>query len=218
MQRYAFGLSLVFGAAFLAVVAFMQFDPDDFVMVDALAKVFVTPLQTFGWVQFFIVITTLGSTVGVLAIAALTIFLIRREYNVVLRLVIALAGSSAMAQVVKSFIGRIRPDALPWIGSLHSFSFPSGHSTSAAALFGFIAVICASRLPKPYERILAVGLCGLLILGIGASRIVLAAHYFSDVIAGFLLGALWVALAFSLPLGRWNVFKLLTTSTGKSGV
>ncbi len=191
--------------AFVALVGLMQFDPDEFVRLDTLATSLVHPLQTFSWVQFFIVITTLGSTTGVIAIALLFAVFIRHERTLVARLVLGLIGSSISAQIIKSLIHRVRPDALPWIGALHSFSFPSGHSTSAMVLFGFIAVVCAKKLNTPSMRYALVLFSALLILAIGASRIVLAAHYFSDVLAGFLLGAFWLAFVFLIPVPRWLV-------------
>jgi membrane-associated phospholipid phosphatase len=203
MRRFPLAILAVSGGVFLALVALMQFDPDDFVRLDTLATAFAHPLQILPWVEFFIAITTLGSATGVIAIAFLVVVVVRKESSLILRLVIMLIGESVSVQIVKSLIGRVRPDALPWIGSLHSFSFPSGHAASAMALFGFIAVVGYRRLHERSTRSALIFLCALAILAVGASRIVLAAHYFSDVLAGYLLGTFWLALVFVLPLPRW---------------
>ncbi|MDB5194963.1 MAG: phosphoesterase PA-phosphatase [Parcubacteria group bacterium] len=201
MRRLPLAFTAVFGAAFIALVGFMQFDPDDFVRMDAFAASLTHPLQTLPWVEFFIAITTLGSVTGVVAIALLAAVLLRSR-EAFIRLALLLIGESASVELIKSSIHRIRPDALPWIGALHSYSFPSGHATSAMALFGFIAIMGARRLHARYERIGLILLCAFLILAIGASRIVLAAHYFSDVLAGYLLGAFWVSFVLFLPLPK----------------
>ena len=61
-------------------------------------------------------------------------------------------------------------------------SFLSGHSLSAAALFGLVAV----RFRKPAVT----AICAIVIAGIAASRMFLAFHFPQDVIAGLLLGFL----------------------------
>jgi membrane-associated phospholipid phosphatase len=90
-------------------------------------------------------------------------------------------------QVVKHVIGRARPRYLDTLGPYHfdafslkaSFaSFPSGHATTAFAVAGAIGLIWPKARPW---------LLGLALL-IGLSRILLGAHYPSDVVAGAALG------------------------------
>lgn len=201
-QRLAYIVAGMAAGLFLAVLTVMQFAPHAFVRFDALATGLAHPLQTLPWIQFFIVVTTLGSTTGIIAGAVLVALFIRKKRDLVTRLVLVLIGSSVSVQIIKSLIHRIRPEALPWIGALHSFSFPSGHATSAMALFGFAAVIGMRELRVPSQRAVFVVACAALILAIGISRIVLAAHYFSDVLAGYFLGAFWIGLVFLLPLPK----------------
>jgi undecaprenyl-diphosphatase len=80
---------------------------------------------------------------------------------------------------LKVLIGRPRPfDA--------SFGFPSGHATAAAAFFG--AVIYLSGSLSPPARILARALAVLAMLLVGFSRVMLRAHWPSDVVGGIALG------------------------------
>lgn len=111
-------------------------------------------------------------------------------------MLVGLVGTSLSVSLVKSLIGRVRPPALPWLGQLHSYSFPSGHSASGMMLYGFVAIVVFLYMKKSLEKNLLLLALPLLILGIGISRIVLAAHYGSDVLAGFLLGGLWLSLVF----------------------
>ena len=85
---------------------------------------------------------------------------------------------------------RHRPST-PLIPSLIDYSFPSGHSTSS---FIFCAVLIYSLWHSAVSRsLLIAGISFLMILAcsIGLSRIVLNAHYPTDVTAGFCFGALW---------------------------
>ena len=72
------------------------------------------------------------------------------------------------------------------IQTLHSYSFPSGHSSGIMAFAGMVLVLAAlfERTLLPY----AVAGAGAVLL-IGADRLVLGVHNISDVIAGYLLGA-----------------------------
>lgn len=112
-------------------------------------------------------------------------------------LTVGLTGLVALA--AKNLIGRARPKHFDlegiWsfdpLGFDHSWtSFPSGHSTTAGA----VAVII--WLLWPAWRLPGVALCA----AIAYSRVVVGAHYPSDIVAGFALGALlaWlIARAFA---------------------
>ena len=85
-----------------------------------------------------------------------------------------------MAETMFKFlIGRPRPfDA--------SFGFPSGHATAAAAFFGAVIYLAGSL--RPPTRTWVRALAGLAIVLVGISRVMLRAHWPSDVIGGVALG------------------------------
>ncbi len=80
----------------------------------------------------------------------------------------------------------------PAATAVAGFSFPSATVTLATVVYGFFAVLIARELPGrrrvwPYlVAALAVGL-------LGFARLYLGAHWLSDVLAGVLLGLLWIA-------------------------
>ncbi len=80
---------------------------------------------------------------------------------------------------LKQVFMRPRPENL-------SFSFPSGHSTAAAAFFGAVIYLCGSLPPR--RRDLVRALAALMIVLVGLARVILRAHWPSDVVAGFALG------------------------------
>lgn len=132
-------------------------------------------------------------------------------YTHALFLVAAMGTALMLTNIGKLVIGRGRPLFFDEYGILHlspfAFndqfaSFPSGHSTNAAAL----TIILMMWLPRLRYLILAAGLF------LAASRVAAQAHYPSDVIAGFTVGTLvtilwarWLAargVAFETRPGR----------------
>lgn len=73
------------------------------------------------------------------------------------------------------------------------FGFPSATVTLATVVFGFFAVLIARELPGR-RRAWPYVLASLLVALLGFSRLYLGAHWLSDILAGILLGLLWIAL------------------------
>ncbi len=89
---------------------------------------------------------------------------------------------------IKQGIGRARPVWDDPIQVLTSYSFPSGHSSGIAGSMG-VAVVLTSLLVRrrSVRRVVAVVAIAVVLL-VGADRIFLGVHNFSDVVAGYLLG------------------------------
>jgi membrane-associated phospholipid phosphatase len=88
---------------------------------------------------------------------------------------------------VKAVYRRIRPDDWLYHQEL-GFSFPSGHATTAVVFYGGLLVyVWSIPLPDGW-RIPASVVLSVLIAGIPWSRMVLAAHYGTDVTGGLLFG------------------------------
>jgi len=96
-------------------------------------------------------------------------------------------------RALKLLVQRPRPggELTLWLEGTNS-SFPSGHAVHALAFYGFLLYL-ATRLvpPAPLRRGLQ-GLLAGLILATGASRVYLGAHWPSDVIGGYLVGAVLI--------------------------
>jgi undecaprenyl-diphosphatase len=143
-------------------------------------------------------VTALG-TFGVLAliaiVAAAALWWHGQRLLVALAPAIALGTTGAIVGIVKQLVGRARPGLTDRLVSDSGLSFPSGHSADSTALFVTLAIVVAAvLLRKPLARALVVG-SALLAGGlIGLTRLVLAAHWPTDVLAGWALG-LFVAVA-----------------------
>jgi membrane-associated phospholipid phosphatase len=130
-----------------------------------------------------------GLSVVLVATAAVT-----REWRA---FALALPAMQLLGQAVvsriKAVYKRIRPD--DWLyHQEHGYSFPSGHATTAVVFFGgLIVYLWHVPMPAPL-RVTATLLAAIWVLGIPWSRLVLAAHYATDVISGMLFGVAWLAL------------------------
>lgn len=100
----------------------------------------------------------------------------------------AIAGSGIIMHAIKQTVGRGRPVVFDRDGAFSSIpfqfdyaqaSFPSGHATTMGAVAVVVTVIV------PRFRWTAMIFCAV----VAASRVFVAAHYPSDVVAGFLMGA-----------------------------
>ena len=99
------------------------------------------------------------------------------------------------SEVLKQVYGRPRPDLVPHGSYVYSASFPSGHSTMAAATFLTLATVIASLEPRRATKALAYVLAVALMVLIGFSRVYLGVHWPSDVLAGWSLGTGWALVA-----------------------
>lgn len=78
------------------------------------------------------------------------------------------------------------------------YGFPSGHSMSILLVAGGLAYLIARQLPSWRWRILPIGAALFLILATGYGRVEAGAHWPTDVIGGFLWGAIVLLLAITL--------------------
>lgn len=100
-------------------------------------------------------------------------------------MVIACALAGVVARAGKIMVGRPRPSVAveqSWNGpSLHSHfnAFPSGHTAASTAFFVTLFIAARWQIGAPFL---------IIPLLIALSRMVVAAHYLSDVVGGFAVG------------------------------
>ena len=142
--------------------------------------------------QIMVAITELGDSVVVLGVAASGIgwLLYCRARRTAIFWLIAIAGGSLINTVIKGALHRPRPTDLYHAG-WDQFSFPSGHSTTNAVLYGFLLATTLLTLRSRWRLGLIASL-GALITLIAFSRLYLGAHWLSDVVGGLAFGTLWV--------------------------
>ncbi|KQV35913.1 MULTISPECIES: phosphatase PAP2 family protein [unclassified Rhizobium] len=204
----------IFLATAVLVLALLPFDAGISQRAQALPPAIVdfnrriTDFGTFGWMIY-------GS--GAIVILA---YMLRRVVTsdglrdksrtatrLSLYFLVTIGSASALVHLAKFLVGRARPEAFLDYGahSLTPFasdwlfqSFPSGHSAAVGSFFGAFSMLV------PRLRILFF----LGALTIGITRVIVGAHYPSDVVAGLLIG-LWTAMmvAFFFAWKGW-LFRL----------
>jgi membrane-associated phospholipid phosphatase len=146
----------------------------------------------------FIWITDLGAgpTLAAVASVATGFLWASRRSAFIFPLWLAFLGSQLTTYVGKFAVGRDRPEFLE-VAEAHFASFPSGHTTGAMAVYGFIAYAIARDLPFRSQFELAYW-TGVVILLVGFSRMFLGVHFLTDVLGGFLVGGFWLLAAFAV--------------------
>lgn len=106
-----------------------------------------------------------------------------------LALIVVAAGSAALPSVVKLIVARPRP-TIEHLTHLTTLSFPSEHTTQAAAIYLAIVSLLTQGRPELWRR-LALAAALVIAVMVALSRVFLGVHYPTDVTAGLLLGWLW---------------------------
>jgi undecaprenyl-diphosphatase len=141
------------------------------------------------------VVSLLGSSWVVIPLAVVVVvaMLVSRRRWLALFVALAVSGASLLGILAKDVIGRDRPPVEFRLQQSHSSSFPSGHSTQAAATYFALAIMITvlsdSRALRAGTWIAAT----LIVFLVGVSRVYLGMHWATDVLGGWLLGSVWVA-------------------------
>jgi undecaprenyl-diphosphatase len=139
--------------------------------------------------------TALGNalvSVVLVGIAILFLWLTRHRWSVLL-LAVAALGGTLINNGLKYAIDRPRPDIVEALTGVATPSFPSGHAMNAFIMYASVAYVVGRLEPSRRLRLATWLVAAALIAGVGASRVYLGVHYPSDVLAGFLGGAAWLA-------------------------
>jgi undecaprenyl-diphosphatase len=139
-------------------------------------------------------ITFFGSGLAISALTVLTVIILslRQKWVDVKYLIFVMVAAGATEVTMKSLIHRPRPLEVFAHTLPNSFSFPSGHTIYGTTFYLAIALIVTLHI-KGSSRILVWSAAALLALLIGASRIFLGVHYFTDVVGGFLVAGFWLS-------------------------
>jgi undecaprenyl-diphosphatase len=139
-------------------------------------------------------LSTIGSAPVYLAVfAAVAGWLLwRRLPRLAVFVVVTLVGSSVLNALVKLAVDRSRPVLPHPVAHASGMSFPSGHAQSAMVAAAVLLLVFLPAL-RGAGRAVAVVAAVAFVAAIGFARVALGVHYVSDVLAGYALGAAWVA-------------------------
>ena len=156
-------------------------------------------------IPFFIQVTEMGDKkgIGVVALLALAWLLVRkRNYVGAAVLALSVAIGNEVSKLIKDLFERPRPD-LEHLVDVKSYSFPSGHAMVGMIVYFMIAYLIMEDVKSRAGKIIISVITAILLLLIGASRIILQVHYPTDVLGGYAFGYLWVVIWILL----YNYFK-----------
>ena len=196
------GLHLTVGLAFAAGCLWLfgglaedLLTSDPIVRFDQATATYLHSIATPPLTTFFLVVTALGSleTIALLSVPVAVVLARRRQWLYFWTWLAAIAGGVALNQALKHLFERPRPYFENPLLRETSYSFPSGHAMESFVVYGMLTYFAVLALHTWRARTAVVFASTLLVLLIGFSRMYLGVHYFSDVVAGYAAGGVWLS-------------------------
>jgi undecaprenyl-diphosphatase len=140
-------------------------------------------------------ITHLGDTTTIIGVAiAISAygFWRWRKPSIPLFVTTVVLGQVLISNTIKVAIDRARPELRPR-ATFTGASFPSGHTTAAAATYLAVALVLGIG-SSPRVRAALGGAAVSIAVAVGCTRVLLGVHWFSDVLAGLVIGWSWFGI------------------------
>jgi undecaprenyl-diphosphatase len=169
-----------------------SFDLDAMQVVYSIRDDVLTVIATF--------ITRAGDTITIAALCIILVVLPTRV-RFGIPATCAAACAALVHYVLSHIIERPRPDGTMWLIQETGYSFPSGHSNAGFVFYLFLMILLRRFfiLNKSYSAATLVSVTlPLLVAVIGCSRLYLGLHYPTDIIGGWLLGAMLLIVLVTL--------------------
>ncbi|MGI5452528.1 phosphatase PAP2 family protein [Streptomyces sp. CA-249302] len=140
-----------------------------------------------------------------LAAALTVVWLIRRHaaWWTALWLTITVALGNVLQQALKAAVDRPRPTWPDPVDSAHYAAYPSGHAMTATIVCGLLLWLVHHYAAGRAASRTALWSAAISVTGVGLTRVWLGVHWPSDVVGGWLLGAMVVTVAV-LVHRRWG--------------
>jgi membrane-associated phospholipid phosphatase len=147
-----------------------------------------------GFVDALRALSTVGSIVvyGPLFTAIVIWLAWRRLPRLAIFVAVTISLSPLLNGLVKGAVDRARPVFPDPVARASGLSFPSGHAQSSVVVVSLLLLVFLPRL-RGARRVAAIAFGVAWIVAMGLARVGLGVHYVSDVLAGYVLGAAWVA-------------------------
>jgi len=190
-----FALTLLFALFLLGGVAEDVVNSDAIVSADVKIAGLLASFRDPRLTKFFLWVTVLGKWQAALFLSAGTALILwaRKKKSQIIPLLLSVVGAGASVFAGKIAFHRPRPELAVY--AERGFSFPSGHAAMAVAFYGFLAYLLIRNAKKWKKKVNIFFAAFIVAAFIGFSRLYLGVHYFSDVWAGYLTGAVWLIAA-----------------------
>jgi undecaprenyl-diphosphatase len=165
---------------------------------DAGADRWMAAHRTPGWNTATHLVTDAAETITITALAVLTFAvaaLAWRRWREPMLVVAAITGEVVIFLVITLLVDRPRPPVAHLDVAPPTSSFPSGHVAAAVALYGSWVVLARERARSALLTRVLLALAVVVPVVVALARVYRGMHYPSDVLAGALLGASWLAVS-----------------------
>ena len=156
--------------------------------------------RTAGLTSVIRTVSTVGGGTGTLVVVALVSavgWFRQRSARPALVMGVSLGGAVVLSQVIKHLTNRARPVSPAQV--FEGFAFPSGHTSAAVATWGALAFLASAD--RSWRQQVAIWTAAISAgAAVGFSRAYLGAHWFTDVLGGWLLGTAWLAFVLAAAL------------------
>ncbi|MDG2520783.1 phosphatase PAP2 family protein [Caulobacter segnis] len=138
-------------------------------------------------------LTALGGIAPLVLIASLAVafLLLKRRGGSALLVALSLSGGVVISQTLKALYNRDRPPDIFRAEEVINASFPSGHAMLSTITYLTLGALLAQAMDRRRLKIFIFAAAVLIAALVGMSRVYLAVHWASDVLAGWSLGAAW---------------------------
>jgi membrane-associated phospholipid phosphatase len=196
--RLGMWLSLFVSATFFGVFVLISqkvvFDPDSsLVAADRWLLLFTGRARQSGLTAFAVDLTAMGSptVLGIFLGFVMLVLSLTKDWIGVTLISASGAGAVVLTAVLKTLVGRGRPQLVPHLVEVAGLSYPSGHALAAAAIYLSGAIIASRHLGSRWQQMLVLSFSALVVIAIAWSRVYLGVHYPTDAVAGTSLGFAW---------------------------
>ncbi|HUA05686.1 MAG TPA: phosphatase PAP2 family protein [Solirubrobacteraceae bacterium] len=169
--------------------------PDGSTAFDSSITSWMVEHRSAGWTTVAHFLSAVGSQAVLAPVTGVVTaaLLVRRRFALAGLLVASWGGALLLYNFTKHLVHRPRPPMDIWLTDVgRTTSFPSGHATQSLGTFLALALVGAAWIARPAWpfRVLAIVLAA----GIGWSRVYLGVHWTTDVLAGWLIAAVWITI------------------------
>lgn len=155
--------------------------------------------SSVGLVRLAQVMTIAGSVsfLTLVSVICAIVSAVRRAWDWLLALALTMLGGSLLNIMLKHFFQRERPVLENPFVTLTSYGFPSGHTMGATLFYGLVAIFAVHYFKSLLAGVLTAAFAVLIIGVVGLTRIMLGAHYLTDVLAAIAAGSAWLAFSWT---------------------
>lgn len=160
--------------------------------LDVVIQAWMTDLLSPRVARWVVLITALGDTIGItLGVGVVGLVLLYRRYwQSLIGLLLASGCGGLVLRGLKAFFRRERP--VEQVIDAGGYAFPSGHAFAATVFYGYLVFLAWKHLRSAWARTCITVVSVLLVILIGASRVLLNVHWLTDVLGGHAAGLLWL--------------------------